>query len=103
MRISSGDDVTLRWVGTQNREGLKKPGDLCRATEARQEHSRLCYWQLCSPGGRWGEKGKRIVSTEVSAIMGPLEGAGVTAGEPQVRRDFFVHEGVEDLGKEHKH
>ena len=34
MRISSGDDVTLRWVGTQNREGLKKPGDLRRATEA---------------------------------------------------------------------
>ena len=33
----------------------------------------------------------------------PFRGAAVTAGEPQVGRGFSVHEGVEDLGKEHKH
>ena len=59
--------------------------------------------QACAAGGRRGEKGEEDCVNHGLYDDKPFRGADVAAGEPQVRRGFSVHEGVEDLGKEHKH
>ena len=59
--------------------------------------------QACAAGGRQGERGEEDCVNQGLCYDRPIRGAAVAAGKPQVERGFSVHEGVEDLGKEHKH
>ena len=89
--------------GQAHRTGKDCRNQMIEAEQLRQEHSRQRNRQLYSQEEGKERRGKMMVSTEVSEMTGPSEGAGVTVGEPRVRRGFSVHEGVENLGKEYKH